>query len=193
MKPPPPMLPAAGCTTASARPVATAASTAFPPALSTAAPTSLASAFADTTMPCVPRTGSTAVCTGVGGGAGACSTRCGAHAVATLSAAHPATISRFIVSISLSTRTRFGFTAADPGSPPQVAEHVRTGDQPFDRELLVFGAARPGPEALGQVELVEPRQPAVRAQQKCHHFRAHLAEQPRPRAHVRQQLTRLDM
>ena len=31
MKPPPPMLPACGCTTASANPVATAASTALPP------------------------------------------------------------------------------------------------------------------------------------------------------------------
>ena len=38
MKPPPPMLPAAGCVTASANPVAIAASTALPPARSTSAP-----------------------------------------------------------------------------------------------------------------------------------------------------------
>ena len=42
MKPPPPMLPADGCVTASANPTATAASTAFPPAFSTATPTSVA-------------------------------------------------------------------------------------------------------------------------------------------------------
>ena len=39
-KPPPPRLPAAGCTTASAKPVATAASTAFPPARNISRPAS---------------------------------------------------------------------------------------------------------------------------------------------------------
>src|SRR5262245_28376457 len=38
MKPPPPMFPAAGCTTASAKPVATAASTALPPRRRISAP-----------------------------------------------------------------------------------------------------------------------------------------------------------
>ncbi len=51
MKPPPPMLPANGCVTASANAVATAASTALPPFASTAAPTSDASSEDDTTTP----------------------------------------------------------------------------------------------------------------------------------------------
>ena len=42
MKPPPPIFPALGNTTAKASPVATAASTAFPPCLRIEAPTSLA-------------------------------------------------------------------------------------------------------------------------------------------------------
>ena len=42
MNPPPPMLPAEGCVTASAKPTATAASTALPPAFSTATPASVA-------------------------------------------------------------------------------------------------------------------------------------------------------
>ena len=51
MKPPPPMLPALGCVTASANAVATAASTAFPPRASTAAPASHAGADVQTTPP----------------------------------------------------------------------------------------------------------------------------------------------
>src|SRR4051812_3822300 len=51
MKPPPPMLPALGCVTASANAVATAASTAFPPRASTAAPASQAGADVQTTSP----------------------------------------------------------------------------------------------------------------------------------------------
>ena len=51
MNPPPPMLPATGCVTASANPVAMAASTALPPARSTAAPARLACGYADTTIP----------------------------------------------------------------------------------------------------------------------------------------------
>src|SRR5665647_2798429 len=42
MKPPPPMFPALGYVTASAKPVATAASTAFPPAFMISTPASLA-------------------------------------------------------------------------------------------------------------------------------------------------------
>ena len=42
MKPPPPMLPASGSTTAIANPVATAASTALPPCRRMSRPTSLA-------------------------------------------------------------------------------------------------------------------------------------------------------
>src|SRR5665213_2473477 len=52
MKPPPPMLPACGNVTASAKPVATAASTAFPPARMISTPAWLASALLLTTMPC---------------------------------------------------------------------------------------------------------------------------------------------
>src|SRR5690348_4675735 len=52
MNPPPPMFPAAGYVTASANPVAIAASTAFPPFASTSRPTSLAMLLADTTIPC---------------------------------------------------------------------------------------------------------------------------------------------
>src|ERR1041384_2808721 len=52
MDPPPPMLPALGCVTASAKAVATAASIAFPPFLRIAAPTSEAMAFVETTIPC---------------------------------------------------------------------------------------------------------------------------------------------
>src|SRR3972149_5524948 len=50
MNPPPPMLPASGSTTASAKPTATAASTALPPCFRTSTPASLASGCADTTM-----------------------------------------------------------------------------------------------------------------------------------------------
>ena len=51
MNPPPPMLPAVGYVTASANPVATAASTALPPFASTSRPTSLAMLLAETTIP----------------------------------------------------------------------------------------------------------------------------------------------
>src|SRR6202022_4451377 len=57
MKPPPPMLPAVGCTTASANAVATAASIAVPPSLMPSAPTFDAIAFLDRTMPPRARTG----------------------------------------------------------------------------------------------------------------------------------------
>ena len=57
MKPPPPMLPAVGCTTASANAVATAASTAVPPAAITSAPICDAISFCDATMPFCARTG----------------------------------------------------------------------------------------------------------------------------------------
>ena len=51
MKPPPPMLPANGCVTASANAVATAASTALPPFVRMAAPMSDATSDAETTTP----------------------------------------------------------------------------------------------------------------------------------------------
>src|SRR3982751_6413181 len=51
MKPPPPMLPALGCVTASAKAVATAASMALPPFLRIAAPTSEAGEEVETTIP----------------------------------------------------------------------------------------------------------------------------------------------
>ena len=57
MKPPPPRLPASGLTTASAKPVAMAASTAFPPSWRTASPTSEAYSSVETTMPSAPVTG----------------------------------------------------------------------------------------------------------------------------------------
>ena len=57
MKPPPPMLPANGWVTASAKPTATAASTALPPCWSTATPTSAAVASIATTMPWRARSG----------------------------------------------------------------------------------------------------------------------------------------
>src|SRR3954463_15820612 len=50
MKPPPPRLPAAGKVTASAKPVATAASTALPPAFRISSPTALARALLLTTI-----------------------------------------------------------------------------------------------------------------------------------------------
>src|SRR5579872_4215833 len=49
MNPPPPMLPATGCTTARAKPVATAASTALPPCRITATPVLDASSWTLTT------------------------------------------------------------------------------------------------------------------------------------------------
>src|SRR5205807_2650725 len=52
MNPPPPMLPATGYVTASAKATATAASTALPPDLRTDTPTSAAGGDAQTTMPC---------------------------------------------------------------------------------------------------------------------------------------------
>ena len=51
MNPPPPMLPAVGWVTPSAKATATAASTAFPPRFRTARPTSLALASALATAP----------------------------------------------------------------------------------------------------------------------------------------------
>ena len=57
MKPPPPMFPAPGSTTASAKPTATAASTALPPLLRISTPASSASASSLTTMAFAPQTG----------------------------------------------------------------------------------------------------------------------------------------
>src|ERR1019366_9192906 len=51
MNPPPPILPATGCVTASAKAVATAASTALPPCFRTARPTSEAGSETVTTTP----------------------------------------------------------------------------------------------------------------------------------------------
>ena len=57
MNPPPPMLPQHGCTTASAKPTATAASTALPPRLRMSTPTIVARCCALTTMACLAVTG----------------------------------------------------------------------------------------------------------------------------------------
>ena len=62
MKPPPPMLPALGCVTASANAVATAASTAFPPFARTDAPASDAIAEVLITMPAFETTGASGCC-----------------------------------------------------------------------------------------------------------------------------------
>src|SRR6516162_8059309 len=51
MYPPPPRFPAPGCVTASAKPVATAASTAFPPFFKMSRPTFEATGSTDTTAP----------------------------------------------------------------------------------------------------------------------------------------------
>ena len=56
MKPPPPMLPAAGSTTARAKAVATAASTALPPLFKISTPACDASSSSVTTIACAPRT-----------------------------------------------------------------------------------------------------------------------------------------
>ena len=57
MNPPPPRLPASGFTTASASPVATAASTALPPAARISTPTRDANSSVEATMPSVAVTG----------------------------------------------------------------------------------------------------------------------------------------
>src|SRR5439155_15452241 len=57
MKPPPPMLPAVGWTTASANAVATAASTAVPPSLIASAPMREAISFCEAAMPSFARIG----------------------------------------------------------------------------------------------------------------------------------------
>src|SRR5690349_18175935 len=57
MNPPPPMLPAVGCVTASAKAVATAASTAVPPSLIASAPMRDAISLCDATIPLCARTG----------------------------------------------------------------------------------------------------------------------------------------
>src|SRR5436190_1258032 len=54
MNPPPPMLPASGSTTSSAKPTATAASTALPPCFTISMPTSLASGWPETTIARAP-------------------------------------------------------------------------------------------------------------------------------------------
>jgi hypothetical protein len=56
MKPPPPRFPASGSVTASAKPTATAASTALPPCFRIANPASLACRSAVATKPCRART-----------------------------------------------------------------------------------------------------------------------------------------
>src|SRR5256885_11373067 len=58
MNPPPPRFPAGGCTTASANPVATAASTALPPACMISTPARDANSCTLTTTACGTRTGS---------------------------------------------------------------------------------------------------------------------------------------
>src|SRR5438309_2294764 len=58
MNPPPPILPAAGSTTANANAVATAASTAFPPFWRISTPAREANSSSVATMPCAPRTAS---------------------------------------------------------------------------------------------------------------------------------------
>ena len=60
MKPPPPMFPASGFTTASAKCVATAASTALPPACSMLRPAALARESVLTTIPWTARRGESA-------------------------------------------------------------------------------------------------------------------------------------
>ena len=50
MNPPPPRFPASGCVTASAKPTATAASTALPPDFMISTPASEASAWTDATI-----------------------------------------------------------------------------------------------------------------------------------------------
>src|SRR5215210_1275955 len=50
MNPPPPIFPASGCTTARAKPTATAASTALPPCCRMSRPTCLAIGLPDTTI-----------------------------------------------------------------------------------------------------------------------------------------------
>src|SRR5512145_3482822 len=57
INPPPPRLPAAGHTTASASPTATAASTALPPRFNTSTPTCEAISLTEETIPYLPRTG----------------------------------------------------------------------------------------------------------------------------------------
>src|SRR5258708_37122729 len=58
MNPPPPRFPAGGCTTASANPVATAASTALPPACIISTPAREANSCTLTTIPCCAWIGS---------------------------------------------------------------------------------------------------------------------------------------
>ena len=57
MKPPPPMLPARGKVTASAKPTATAASTALPPCFKISTPARVANVSWLDTMPCLAQTG----------------------------------------------------------------------------------------------------------------------------------------
>src|SRR5947209_9622719 len=57
MNPPPPRLPACGCTTANANPTATAASTALPPACMISTPAWEANSCTLTTIPCAACTG----------------------------------------------------------------------------------------------------------------------------------------
>ena len=57
MNPPPPILPACGCVTASAKPTATAASTALPPAFRISTPTRVARFSWLATMPFFAMTG----------------------------------------------------------------------------------------------------------------------------------------
>ena len=64
MNPPPPRLPASGFTTASARPVATAASTALPPPARMSTPTCDAYSSVEATIPSVAVTGASAAAKG---------------------------------------------------------------------------------------------------------------------------------
>src|SRR5438067_4810243 len=75
MKPPPPILPALGCVTASANAVATAASTADPPLARTAAPASHAGLDVQTTRPSFEGTASSGAATSASGAGTSASTR----------------------------------------------------------------------------------------------------------------------
>src|SRR5690348_5318352 len=79
MKPPPPRLPACGCTTASAKPVATAASIALPPSFMISTPAAEANALLLATIPCCACTGANSPPAGSRGAASAC--RAGATAM----------------------------------------------------------------------------------------------------------------
>src|SRR5947209_3861844 len=157
MKPPPPMLPAWGCVTASANPIATAASTALPPALRISTPTCVASFSWLATIPFLVTTGrKRAVPVRIGAGAGGAV--CAAHSVASTiaNAARPALGKNRIASGRLSPLPVINRVRAHVGRARDAVRHVEEARDRRDVPDVPIGEADAA-QALAVFLLDRPR------------------------------------